>query len=87
MESDATFELARAVAKEIMDHLRANISAADTSEGIWRWWLTDLREKVDVAMVEEILQKLASQGEIGTRVLASGATLYFGLGVKNQTQS
>ena len=38
-------------------------------------------------MVEEVLQKLASQGELGTRVLASGATLYFGLGVKNQTQS
>lgn len=74
MEFDA------AIAEEIMAYLRANSSAGDTAEGIWRWWLTDLREKVDVVLVEEVLQKLAGQGQIGMRTLASGTTIYFGLG-------
>ncbi|MBS0168398.1 MAG: hypothetical protein JSR29_20120 [Nitrospira sp.] len=80
-------ELATAVAEAIRVYLRENRSAGDTAEGIWRWWLTDLRNKVDVAMVETVLQQLVSQGEIGKRILASGATLYFGIGRKNQGQS
>ena len=79
-------ELATAIAEEIVAYLRANSFAADTPEGIWRCWLSDVRERIDVVMVEEVLQKLAGRGEIGARVLPSGSTLYFGLGVKNQGQ-
>lgn len=86
VESTAPVELAAAVAEEIRVYLRENSAAGDTAEGIWRWWLTDLRHKVDVTMVEEVLKELVHQGEISMRVLASGTTLYFGLGRRNQGQ-
>ena len=80
-------ELATAVAEAIRVYLRENRSAGDTAEGIWRWWLTGLRNKVDVEMVEMALQELVSHGEIGKRILASGATFYYGLDQKSQSQS
>ena len=80
MENEAPSELVAAVADENMAYVQENSAAGDTPHGIWRWWLTERRETVDVAIVEQALERLVAQGQMGRRVLASGATLYFGLG-------
>lgn len=87
MESETPSELVAPVAEEIMAYLHENSAAGDTPQGIWRWWLTDRREKVDVAIVEQALERLVAQGRMGMRVLASGATLYFGLGANKQGET
>lgn len=87
MQSEATSELVSGVADEIMTYLNENTSAGDTPRGIWQWWLTDLRDKVDVAIVEQALERLVAQGHMGMWVLASGATLYFGLGASKRGET
>lgn len=67
-----------AVADEVMRYLRAHGAAGDTAYGIWRWWLTDQREKVDVMIVEQALERLVAEGRIGRRMLVSGEAFYFG---------
>lgn len=76
-----------AVADEVMNYLRTHSAAGDTAAGIWRWWLTDLRGKVDVAMVEQALEDLAARGRIGRRMLASGAAFYFGTSPRSRSDS
>ena len=80
MKSEAPSELVAAVAEEILTYLHENTTAGDTPHGIWQWWLSARRDTVDVTIVEQALERLVAQGRIGMRVLASGGTLYFGLG-------
>jgi hypothetical protein len=80
VESKAPSWLVADVADEIMAYLNENANAADTPQGIWQWWLTDRREQVDAAIVENALERLVAQGRVGKRILAAGETLYFGFG-------
>ena len=79
MENEVPSELVAAVAEEIVAYVRENSAVGDSPQGIWRWWLTDRRDKVDLAIVEQALRMLVAQGRLGMRVLASGTTHYVGL--------
>jgi hypothetical protein len=80
VDSEAPSELVSAIAEEIMTYLNANAAAKDTPRGILQWWLAAGREKADVAIVEQALERLVAQGRIRVRITASGAPLYFGPG-------
>lgn len=84
MKSEAHSELVAVVAEDILAYLLENSAAADTPHGISRWWIADGRAKVDVAIVEQALQMLVARGQIGIRMMASGTTLYFGLGASTR---
>lgn len=78
MGSDNPDVVVIAVAEEVLSYLRTHSAAGDTAYGIWRWWLTDQREKVDVMIVEQALERLVAEGRIGRRMLPPGAVFYFG---------
>lgn len=64
------------VANEITRYLEQREGAADTLEGLVRWWLlrqrlTETEQKVSVAV-----EHLCKQGVINKRVLADGTVLY-----------
>ena len=80
MNSNAPCDPVAAVAEEVMAYLRECSAAGDTAQGIWRWWLRDQRDRVDMAIVEQALERLVARRQIGRRVLVSGETFYFGLG-------
>lgn len=42
-------------------------AAADTVEGIQRWWLADMLGEVSPALVEEALERLEAQGRVVRR--------------------
>lgn len=87
MDSEVPARLIDAVADEIMAYLRENSAAGDTPRGIWRWWLTEQREQVDVAIVEQALDRLVADGRMGRRVLASGVALYFGVAANERGEA
>lgn len=82
MDNEAFYELVSAVADEIRSYLIENTAAGDTASGIRQWWLPEPHKQVDVAIVEQALERLVAQGLVTVRVLPSGANLYFGLGGK-----
>jgi hypothetical protein len=65
-----------ALAQEIEAYLAAHPDAADTMDGIARWWLP--RQRLEDAMhkIEQALAYLAAHGRIGTRRLGSGEQVF-----------
>lgn len=69
-------EIAR-IAAELRAYLEQNEGAADTLDGIVRWWWQLQRYRVISQQVERALTLLEAQGVVGTRRLADGKILYF----------
>jgi hypothetical protein len=65
-----------AIAERILEYLRAHPHAADTSEGIARWWLSDMTPAVSPERVELALRVLAELGQVEACTLPSGAVVY-----------
>ena len=66
------------VAQWIAEHLAAHPRAADTAEGIRRWWLAPQRGEVDPEVVQQAVMELERQGvvtsrSIGTQVIYGAA--------------
>lgn len=69
-------ELDLEVANTVLSYLRAHPDAADTLEGITRWWLPRQRFERERNRIESVLQALTARGELYVRRLPDGAALY-----------
>jgi Fe2+ or Zn2+ uptake regulation protein len=68
----------RIVIQAVLDYLVRHPSAADSAEGVARWWLMDLSEPVQPGAVKLALESMVRQGLLRTATLADGSTLYAG---------
>ncbi len=66
-----------ALAQEIKRYLRAHPRAADTVEGIAKWWLTRQRYEEALERVQDALDLLVEQGVATKRIAAGGKVVYF----------
>jgi hypothetical protein len=64
MEADSQMPDVHAVAAAILRYLDAHPLAADTAEGIQRWWLLPQYGEVSLHTVEAALAQLEHDGEV-----------------------
>ena len=64
------------VAAEVLGYLLSCPNAADTAEGIMRWWLPRQRYETEKRKVEAALDELTVQGLITKVRLVDGTILY-----------
>ena len=58
------------VAQWIAEYLAANPRAADTAEGIRRWWLAPRHGEVGPELVDQALRQLEEEGVVMRRTVA-----------------
>ena len=63
------------LAAEIEQYLASHPSAADSMEGIRRWWLARLRVEEGVLRVQQALELLVTHGAVVEKRLADGPVL------------
>jgi Fe2+ or Zn2+ uptake regulation protein len=66
----------KATAEEITRYMQAHPNAADTAEGVLRWWLERGEFALAVDHVREALDWLVDEGHVVRRTLQSGAVIY-----------
>jgi hypothetical protein len=66
----------REIEHSVMSYLGGNPHAADTLDGITRWWLPKQRYVTASARIEAVLQRLVCEGQLQLRYLPSGAAMY-----------
>ena len=66
----------RAMAAAIERYLEAHPGAADTAEGIQRWWLSAEFADEPATMLTDALEVLVARGVIASTTLPDGRTLY-----------
>jgi hypothetical protein len=64
------------IADEIARYLKDHPDAADSLEGIRRWWLPRVRLEETTAQLEEALEDLLRRGVVVRQGLADGTVLY-----------
>ena len=64
------------VAQWIAEHLAAHPRAADTAEGIRRWWLVPRHGEVAAELVREAVMDLERQGVVTSR--STGTQVIYG---------
>jgi len=69
-------EVVRAIAREIERHFEAHPNAADTAEGILRWWLPQEWVEVSLENLQRGLDLLLANGHIVERRMSDGHRLY-----------
>ena len=65
-----------AIAQEISDYLTAHPNAADTVEGIVKWWLTRQRFESATDRVQKALDYLVAEGLVSKKAVAGGRVVY-----------
>ena len=65
-----------AVAREIRHYLERHPEAADTVEGIARWWLMQQRFQQALGTVQQALDRLVAAGVVKKFITAEGKTVY-----------
>jgi hypothetical protein len=65
-----------ALAAEILRYLHSHSTAADTTEGIARWWINRQRIEDTVTRVQSALDRLVAQAQVEPRLIPGGMTLY-----------
>jgi hypothetical protein len=65
-----------ALARQILQYLRMHSSAADTPQGIARWWLQRQRFEEAVERVQTALDQLVASAQVEARNTPTGAVLY-----------
>jgi len=65
----------RAIAADVLSYLTGHPDAADTAEGIQRWWLVD-GGAYALADIARALERLAREGAVARRRLPDGRVLY-----------
>jgi hypothetical protein len=68
--------LIAAAAETIQRYLDAHPNAADSVEGIARWWLTRQRYEEAIKIVEQALERLVAEGKVAKTTTAEGTILY-----------
>lgn len=74
--SDLTQARAQQIAAAIEDYLSQHPEAADSAEGIAKWWLPGLDARATVADVEQQLDHLHRLGVVDKQLLPDGRALY-----------
>ena len=64
------------VAATVLAYLQHHPDAADTLEGIVRWWLPQQRYETEKARIEQVLETLVGEGTLSRERLPGGALLY-----------
>lgn len=64
------------IAQEIKNYLMAHPNAADSREGIVKWWLTRQRYEEALGQVQIALDQLVAEGVISKRRAADGKVVY-----------
>lgn len=72
MNDDSTL----ALAAEVLRYLAQHPGAADTAEGILRWWLPQSMAVYGRPEVEAALEQLVQDGALERRPLPDGRVLY-----------
>lgn len=62
--------------RAILDHLASHPHAADSAEGVARWWLGPRGAAVTLPDVEFALRQLVARQALREESLADGTTLY-----------
>ena len=65
-----------AVALAIVEHLRTHPLAADSADGVARWWLGPAHAGVTLEQVEQALELLVARGTLRRLRLMDGTVLY-----------
>lgn len=74
MDAESTDVIAVAVA--IRSYLRDHPNAADTVEGIARWWLSGDAGNARLANVQRAIEQLVNRGEMVRKTLRDGTVIY-----------
>lgn len=69
-------EAAAILADEILRYLTAHPNAADSREGIERWWLQGSGSSVDPTLVQKALDLLVQKRLLNRTELAGGQVIY-----------
>ncbi|KXU84627.1 hypothetical protein CR51_41500 [Caballeronia megalochromosomata] len=64
----------QATKQRVTDYLRQHPAAADSADGIHRWWLQG--GEVAPQIVEQALRELVEQGVVARTVLSDGHVVY-----------
>jgi Fe2+ or Zn2+ uptake regulation protein len=64
------------IAAQILRYLEEHPEAADTLEGVARWWLMRQQLRQSVAVVRQALERLKKEGLIVERQNLNGRTLH-----------
>lgn len=67
---------AQAIADAILAHLRQHPLAADSAEGVARWWLQPPLHGASLDEVERVLEALVARGVLRRVQLGGGGALY-----------
>jgi hypothetical protein len=71
-------ELIEHIAAEIASYLARHPDAADSSEGIHRWWLTEAAAQARPQQVQEACDRLVQRALLYEDKLPDGRTVYRG---------
>jgi hypothetical protein len=74
--SDEHDEAVQAVAADIGCYLKRHPDAADTAEGIARWWLGGRYYENELQLVQEAIAVLVKRGLMQWQTLPGGAEIY-----------
>lgn len=73
------------VVDAIHRYLNAHQDAADSAEGVARWWLPSMNVTASVLEVEEALEQLLTRGIVRKRTLADGRVIYHAASAHNES--
>lgn len=73
-----------AIAEELRHYIKTHPRAADSLEGVAKWWLARQRYEQAVEKVERALDYLVAQGDLSKHISSSGGAVY--TPPKNQTK-
>lgn len=74
--SDHDADKDREIEQAVLSYLERHPQAADTLDGIVRWWLPQQRYSTAQTRIEAALMRLVSQGKLRQRPLPTGDALY-----------
>lgn len=67
---------AASLARQILDYLESHPRAADSREGIGRWWLADRSRHANPEDLQRALDDLVERGLVQRRQAAGGEAVY-----------
>jgi hypothetical protein len=70
-------EVVRAIARAIHCYVIAHPDAADTLDGIHRWWLLPTLHEESILRVEEAVEQLVAEGVLRSISREDGRVIYF----------
>lgn len=64
------------IAAALREYVQRHPNAADSMQGIQRWWLTGPQSECPALMVQQALDRLIGEGVVERRRLPDGQALY-----------